>query len=59
MLSSSNCAFRIIATVILVVIKMHFVKLGSPKDDTDAFAMRDTREVIATKVSSMEAKLEE
>ena len=58
-LSSSNCTFRIIATVTLAVIKMHFVKLGSPKNATDAFAMRAIRAVIATKVISRETKLEE
>ena len=51
--------FGIIATVILAVRKMHFVKLGSPKNATDAFAMRDIRAVIATKVISMETKLEQ
>ena len=33
---------------------MHFVKLGSPKSATDAFAMRGTRAVIAAKVISKE-----
>ena len=51
--------FRIIATVTLVVRKMHFVKLGSPKNGTDAFAKTGTRALVATKVISMETKLEE
>ena len=58
-LSFSNCTFRIIATVILAVRKMHFVKLGSPRNVTDAFAMRGIRAVIATKVIARETKLEE
>ena len=51
--------FRIIATVTLAVRKMHFVKLGSPKNATDAFAKRGIRALIATKVISMETKLQE
>ena len=52
-------SFRIIAIVTLAVRKMHFVKLGSQKNATDAFAKRGIRALIATKVISMEIKLQE
>ena len=36
----------------LAVRKMNFVKLGSPKNATDAFAKRGIRALVATKVIS-------
>ena len=51
--------YRIIATVTLAVRKMHFIKLGSPKNGTDAFAKTVIRALIATKVIYMETKLQE
>ena len=51
--------FRIIATVTLAVRKMYFVKLGSPKNGTDAFTKTGIRALIATKVIYMETKLQE